>query len=82
MDDPEVLALIPAIQEQLAAPETQFVSQALSDLRENHQIEEDEACYMLAFCLADELESMAAEHRNFDLARYKLLISLLPKLPE
>lgn len=82
MDDPEILALLPAIDEQLASPETPFVAEALASLLEQDDIEEEEAKYMLAFCLADEIEKMTSEERPFNLARYQLLLTLLPTLPE
>lgn len=82
MDDPEILALLPAIEEQLASSATPFMAEALAHLLTQDDIAEPEAKYMLAFCLADELEKMTAEDRSFDLERYRLLISLLPALPE
>lgn len=82
MDDPEILALLPAIDEQLTSPATPFVATSLDHLLTLDDIEESEAKYMLAFCLADELERMNEEGRAFDLERYKLLVTLLPALPE
>ncbi|MBK1832785.1 hypothetical protein [Roseibacillus ishigakijimensis] len=82
MDDPEILALLPAIAEQLQSPETPFVKEAYEHLLAQEDIEEEEARYMLAFCLADEIEKMNREERGFDLARYQMLLSLLPALPE
>ena len=82
MEDPEILALLPAIEEQLASPDTPFVPAALAHLLEQDDIEEEEAKYMLAFCLADEIEKMNNEERPFDLERYKMLLALLPALPE
>jgi hypothetical protein len=82
MDDPEIIALLPAIEEQLKSPDTPFVSQALATLLEEDDIEEAEAKYMLAFCLADEIEKMNKEGRGFHLERYQMLLSLLPTLPE
>lgn len=82
MDDPEIIALLPAIEEQLTSPETPFVGQAYRELLGEDDISEDEARYMLAFCLADEIEKMTKEERPFHLERYQMLLSLLPTLPE
>lgn len=82
MDDPEILALLPAIEEQLASTETPFVKEALQSLVTEDDIQEEEARYMLAFCLADEIEKMGREERGFDLKRYQTLLALLPNLPE
>ena len=82
MEDPEILSLLPAIEEQLTSPDTPFVPKALSHLLEQDDIEEEEAKYMLAFCLADEIEKMNREERPFSLERYKMLLALLPALPE
>ena len=37
---------------------------------------------MLAFCLADEIEAMMADDRDFDSNRYLILLELLPVMPE
>ena len=36
---------------------------------------------MISLCLADESECMVDEDREFDIARYRTLLALLPKLP-
>lgn len=82
MDDPEILALLPAIEEQLSSPETPFVTQAYETLLATDGIESEEATYMLAFCLADEIEKMTQEKRPFDSNRYEMLLKLLPALPQ
>ncbi len=82
MDDPEILALLPAIEEQLSSPETPFVTQAYKTLLATDGIESEEATYMLAFCLADEIEKMTQEKRPFDSNRYEMLLKLLPALPQ
>lgn len=82
MDDPEILALLPAIEEQLSSAQTPFVKRAFDDLLEEEDIDDDEAKYMLAFCLADEIEKMSSEERPFNLERYEMLLALLPTLPE
>ncbi|MEM9080749.1 MAG: hypothetical protein AAGC74_08680 [Verrucomicrobiota bacterium] len=82
MDDPEILSLLPAIEDKLTSPDTPFVSKTHQHLLTHDDINDDEAKYMLAFCLADEIEKMGHENRPFDLARYQNLLSLLPILPE
>ena len=42
----------------------------------------NEAMKMIALCLADEMERMSLEERAFDLARYRMLLDLLPTMPE
>ena len=37
---------------------------------------------MIAFCLADEIESLGFEKRDFSEDRYKTLLDLLPIMPE
>lgn len=82
MDDPEIQVLLPAVAQQLASPETPFVPETLRHLVDHHGIAEDEARYMIAFCLADEIERLGASGDGFDLERYKMLLALLPTLPE
>lgn len=81
MDDPEILALLPAIEEQLTSAETPFVKTAYETVLAEDDIDETEAKYMLAFCLADEIEKMTNEERPFNLERYQMLLTLLPTLP-
>ena len=82
MDDPDIQALLPAVEQQLASPETPFVRLTLTRLIDDAGIPEDEARYMIAFCLADEIERFSAAADAFDLDRYKMLLALLPTLPE
>ena len=82
MDDPTILALLPAVDEQIASPATPFVAAALERLTKSDQIAPDEARYMIAFCLADEIERLGRSDTPFDLARYETLLALLPTLPE
>ena len=82
MDDPTILALLPAVDEQSASPATPFVAPTLKRLTEDDQIAPDEARYMIAFCLADEIERLERTETPFDLARYETLLALLPTLPE
>jgi len=82
MDDDFILSLLPAVTQQADSPDTPFVAPTLQRLRNNEDIEEDEARYMIAFCLADEIERMQTTNTPFDLPRYQLLLQLLPTLPE
>lgn len=82
MNDPDILALLPAVEEQLVSPETPFVQATFDGLLTEEDIDETEAKYMVAFCLADEIEKMTAAKRPFDLERYQMLLALLPTLPE
>ena len=82
MDDPDIQALLPAVAHQLASPETPFVQATLGHLVDEHGIAEDEARYMIAFCLADDIERIGADGGSFELDRYQMLLALLPSLPE
>ena len=81
MDD-FILSLLPAVAQQAESLDTPFVATTLQRLIEEDDIEEEEAAYMIAFCLADELERIDATDTPFDLDRYQLLLTLLPTLPE
>lgn len=80
--DEAVEKLLPAIEEQLSSPETPYVREAFERILEEPDIDEEEARAMLAFCLADEVEAMMSEEREFDADRYQMLLSLLPVMPE
>ena len=82
MDDETIHALVPAVLEQSRSRETPFVSQAIDRLKETTDIAEDEILYMIAFCLADELERMNESASTFDTDRYRTLLELLPNMPE
>ena len=73
--------LLPAVEEQLTSKETPFVKTHLVRLIESGE-QEDETKLMIALCLADEIESMQAESRSFDIKRYEKLLEFLPILPE
>jgi len=75
-----IQSLIPAIEEQLLAPETSFVQANLLRLSMKGH-DEDEIKKMMALCLADESNQMFVEEREFDLKRYAKLLELLPELP-
>ena len=80
--DEAVEKLLPAVEEQLNSPETPYVREAFDRILTKPDIEEEEAKAMLAFCLADEVEAMMADERDFDGNRYKMLLELLPVMPE
>ncbi|MEN8785724.1 MAG: hypothetical protein ABF379_15275 [Akkermansiaceae bacterium] len=80
--DEIVEKLLPAIEEQLTSPETPYVREAFDRILTEPDIEENEAKAMLAFCLADEMEAMMADEREFDSDRYQMLLTLLPVMPE
>lgn len=80
--DEAIEHLIPAIEEQLNSPATPYVREAYNRVLQEDDIEDEEAKAMLAFCLADELESLNRENRDFSEDRYRTLLSLLPVMPE
>jgi hypothetical protein len=80
--DEAIEKLLPAIEEQLASPDTPYVREAYERILTEPDIEEDEAKAMLAFCLADEIEAMMVAGRPFDTDRYQMLLILLPIMPE
>ncbi|MCH1419670.1 hypothetical protein OAG38_02130 [Akkermansiaceae bacterium] len=80
--DEAVEKLLPAVEEQLNSPETPYVREAFDRILTEPDIEEEEAKEMLAFCLADEIEAMMADERDFDGNRYQMLLELLPVMPE
>lgn len=81
MDD-LITQLLPAVEQQLNSSETPYVSEAFTRLLTHDDIDEAEAKNMIAFCLADELETLDREDRDFSAARYQTLLSLLPTMPE
>ncbi|MGE9266634.1 MAG: hypothetical protein ACQKBY_00955 [Verrucomicrobiales bacterium] len=79
----EVLAqLLPAVEEQLASPDTPYVAETYQRLLTHDDIDAEEAKNLIAFCLADELEALEREERPFNAERYQTLLSLLPTMPE
>ncbi|MGC6425513.1 MAG: hypothetical protein ACON5H_00790 [Akkermansiaceae bacterium] len=80
--DENLSHLIPAVQEQLESPATPYVREAFDRILGEPDIEEEEALNMIAFCLADELETLDREQRDFSEERYQLLLTLLPAMPE
>ncbi len=80
MDD-GIEQLVPAVEQQLISPETPYVDETYQRLLQDPEIDEVEAKLMIALCLADESEGMVDGNREFDIARYRTLLALLPKLP-
>lgn len=74
--------LIPAVKEQLESSATPYVKETYERVLTEPDIDEGEALNLIAFCLADELEALEKENRDFSADRYKLLLSLLPVMPE
>lgn len=75
-------ALIPAIEEQMESAETPFVKGEYIRLTEEEGEEPEEAKMMMALCLADEIEALQLEGREFSLERYEKMLKFLPNLPE
>ena len=82
MDETDQLieSMLPAVEEQLASPETVYVQKAVDRLVASGETPE-EARRLVAFCLADEANRMMIESRGFDAARYQRLLKSLPDLP-
>lgn len=73
--------LLTAASQQLNSPETPYVLETHLRLTEEG-IDAEEALQMIAHCLADELDALQSEGREFSVTRYQTLLSLLPTLPE
>lgn len=81
--DPNLAHLIPAVEEQLSSDATPYVKEAYDRiLAQVEDLKADEAKAMIAFCLADEIEALTKENRDFSEERYRLLLDLLPAMPE
>lgn len=80
--DENLSHLIPAVQEQLDSVATPYVREAYERILKEDDIDSKEALNMIAFCLADEIEALDREKRDFSEERYQLLLSLLPVMPE
>ena len=66
----------------MASPETGYVRAAFERLLLEPDIDDAEAKKMIAVCLADEMERMLKEAREFEERRYRTMLELLPTLPE
>ncbi len=74
-------SLIPAVEQQLISSETPFVKEHHDRLL-GEGIDGNEAKMMIALCLADEVETLQKENRDFSLSRYQQMLQFLPVLPE
>lgn len=76
-----ISSLLPAVDEQLASPDTPYVHTTYQRLLASGE-SPDSARQLIAFCLADEANRMLIDHRPFDPSRYQTLLALLPNLPD
>ena len=61
--------LMPAVEQQLTSPDTPYVKEAYERILTEPDIDENEARKMIALCLADEMERMSEEERDFNVSR-------------
>lgn len=80
--DEMIEALVPAVQEQLGAPDTAYVKACLDRLTGRGKLEEQEALELMAQALAITINEMVVGGRSFDSVRYKALLKDLPALPD
>ena len=73
--------LLEAIENQLESGEPPAAQATLNKLT-LVGYEREESLEMMALVLANEIQSMLAENRPFDAARYESLLRALPELPE
>ena len=73
--------LMSAVEEQIASSDTPYVKEQYERLLHEGETEV-EAKRLIALCLADEVEEMQKESREFNVVRYKQLLEFLPVLPE
>ncbi|MCF7732041.1 MAG: hypothetical protein K9N23_10150 [Akkermansiaceae bacterium] len=73
-------ALLAAVAQQLASPQTPYVANTLARL-EKLGLAENEAKNQIALCLGEALEIMVRKHRAFDEPAYREALDALP-LPE
>ena len=74
--------LLPAVQEQLSAPETAYVKGCLERLTAKEKLEEQEALELIAQALAVVINEMVVGGRPFDSEKYRSLLKDLPLLPD
>ena len=78
--DEMIQDLLPAVREQVSAPETAYVKACLERLTE--KLEEQEALELMAQALAITINEMVVGGRPFDSGKYKALLKDLPALPD
>ena len=72
--------LLPAVQEQLSAPETAYVKGCLERLTGKEKLEEQEALELIAQAVV--INEMVVGGRPFDSEKYRSLLKDLPLLPD
>jgi hypothetical protein len=77
-DESLIESLLPAVEQQLASPETPYVKSTFNRLVEQQQLSPNQARELIALCLADESNRMYIDKRDFDVARYQQLLEDLP----
>lgn len=80
--DEMIETLVPAVREQLEAPETAYVRACLDRLTGREKLEEQEALELMAQALAITINGMVVSGRPFDSGRYRELLKDLPSLPD
>lgn len=80
--DEMIEALVPAVQEQLEAPDMAYVKACLDRLTGREKLEEQEALELMAQALAITINEMVVGGRSFDSGKYKALLKDLPALPD
>ncbi|NWK54298.1 hypothetical protein HW115_01650 [Verrucomicrobiaceae bacterium N1E253] len=79
-DESLINSLLPAVEQQLESDQTPYVKSTFSRLVEKEKTSPDDAKEMIAYCLAEESNRMFIEQRDFDQARYRELLDLLPEV--
>lgn len=80
--DEMIETLVPAVWEQLEAPDTAYVKACLERLTGQEKLEEQDALELMAQALAITINEMVVGGRPFDSGRYKALLKDLPALPD
>lgn len=80
--DEMIETLVPAVREQLEAPDTAYVKACLERLTGREKLEEQEALELMAQALAITINEMVVGGRPFDSGKYKVLLKDLPALPD
>lgn len=80
--DEMIETLVPAVREQLEAPDTAYVKACLERLTGQEKLEEQDALELMAQALAITINEMVVGGHPFDSGRYKALLKDLPALPD